>query len=129
MFGKITKQIFATLNIRGVNKPGVREEIDIWMSKNEIDILCLQETRNNQNSRETMNNYTWFFSGEGGRKEDTVGVGMVIRNKFMQYIDDIVPINDRLMYLTIRGIIESNIICTYMPPAERQNLPERFFRR
>ena len=50
---------------------------------------------------------------------------MVISNKFMQYIEDIVPINDRLMYATIRGTIESNIICTYMPPAERQNLPER----
>ena len=72
-----------------------------------------------------MNNYTWVFSGEGGRKEHTAGVGMVISNKFMQYIEDIVPINDRLMYFTIRGIIECNIICTYMPPAERQNLPER----
>ena len=50
---------------------------------------------------------------------------MVISNKFMQYIEDIVPINDRLMYVTIRGVIECNIICTYMPPAERQNLPER----
>ena len=120
--GKTTK--FATLNIRGVKKPGLREEIDMWMAKNEIDILCLQETRNNQNSRETRKNYTWFFSGEGGRKDYTAGVGMVIRNKFMQYIEDIVPINDRLMYLTIRGTIETNIVCTYMPPAERQNLPD-----
>ena len=56
--GKTTK--FATLNIRGVKKPGLREEIDMWMAKNEIDILCLQETRNNQNSRETMKNYTCF---------------------------------------------------------------------
>ena len=47
-------------------------------------------------------------------------------NKVMQYIEDIVPINDRLMYATIRGTIECNIICTYMPPAERQHLPERF---
>ena len=50
---------------------------------------------------------------------------MVISNKFMQYIEDIVPINDRRMYATIRGIIECNSICTYMPPAERQNLPQR----
>ena len=107
-----------------MKKPGLREEIDIWMAKNEIDTRCLQETRNNKNSRETRKNYTWFFSGEGGRTEYTAGVGMVIRNKFMQYIDDIVPINDKRMYATIRGIIECNIICTYMPPAERQNLPE-----
>ena len=52
MLGKTTK--FATLNIRGIKKPGVREETDLWMSEKQIDILCLQETRNNQNSRETM---------------------------------------------------------------------------
>jgi exonuclease III len=69
MLGKTTK--FATLNIRGIKKPGVREEIDSWMSEKQIDILCLQETRNNQNSRETMKNYTWLFSGEGGRKAYT----------------------------------------------------------
>ncbi len=50
---------------------------------------------------------------------------MIISNKFMQYIEDTEPINDRLMYATIRGIIECNIICTYMPPAERQNLADK----
>ena len=49
MLGKTTK--FATLNIRGIKKPGVREEIESWMSDKQIDILCLQETRNNKNSR------------------------------------------------------------------------------
>jgi hypothetical protein len=29
------------------------------------------------------------------------------------------------MYVTIRGSLETNIICTYMPPAERQNQPEK----
>ena len=57
--------------------------------------------------------HTWFFSGEGGRKEYTVGVGMIISNKFMQYIEDIEPINDRLMYAILRGTVECNIICTY----------------
>ena len=95
------------------------------MSENQIDTSYLQEARNNQNSRESTTNYTWFFSGEGGPKEYTAGVGMVISNKFMQYIEDIVRIHDRLMYATIRGTIESNITCTYMPPAEKQHLPEQ----
>ena len=95
------------------------------MSEKEIDILCLQETRNNQNSRESRKSYTWFFSGEGGREEYTAGVGMVINNNFLKYIEDIEPVNDRLMYATLRGTIESNIICTYMPPAERQNHLEK----
>ena len=29
------------------------------------------------------------------------------------------------MYVTLRGTIECNIICTYMPPAERQNHLEK----
>jgi len=111
--------------VRGIKKPGVREEIEYWMAEKEIDILCLQETRNNQNSRESRKSYTWFFSGEGGREEYTAGVGMVINNNFLKYIEDIEPVNDRLMYATLRGTIESNIICTYMPPAERQNHLEK----
>ena len=123
LLGKTTK--FATLNIRGIKKPGVREEIEYWMTEKEIDILCLQETRNKQNSRESRKSFTWFFSGEGGREEYTAGVGMVINNNFLKYVEDIEPVNDRLMYATLRGTIESNIICTYMPPAERQNHLER----
>jgi exonuclease III len=123
MLGKTIK--FATLSVRGIKKPGAREEIEYWMTEKEIDILCLQETRNNQNSRESRKSYTWFFSGEGGRQEYTAGVGMVINNNFLKYIEDIEPVNDRLMFVTLRGIIESNIICTYMPPAERQNHLER----
>ena len=50
---------------------------------------------------------------------------MIISIKFMRYIEDIEPINGRPMYARLRGTIECNIICTYMPPAERQNFPER----
>ena len=92
------------------------------MNKHTIQILCLTETRSNQNSRETRKEYTWFFSGEGGRKEYTAGVAIVVHNKFLQYIEDIEPISDRLMYITIRGIIETNIICIYLPPADRPDL-------
>lgn len=77
------------------------------------------KTRNNQNSRETRKQFIWFFSGEGGSKEYTAGVGIVVSNKFMQYVEDVEPISGRLMYITIRGTLETNIICTYMPPADR----------
>ena len=59
MRGKTTK--FATLNVRGIKKPGVREEIEAWMAEKQIDILCLQETRNSQNSRESMKNTHGFL--------------------------------------------------------------------
>ena len=49
----------------------------------------------------------------------TAGVGVVINNKFMQYVEDIEPNNDRLMYITLRGTIKIHIIITYQPAADR----------
>ena len=109
----------ATLNIRGVKKPGVREEVEKWMKEKDIDILTLTETRNNQNSKESRKQYTWFFSGEGGREEYTAGVGIVINNKLIQYLEDAEPITDRLAYITLRGPLNINIAVTYTPTADR----------
>lgn len=111
-------QKIATINIRGVKKPGVREEIERWMLKHNVPILGLQETRNAQNSCETRKQHTWFFSGEGGRKEYTAGVGLATANKYSQY-RDIEPVTDRLMYLTLGGVVETTLVITYMPPADR----------
>ena len=52
-------------------------------------ITGLQETRNQQNSREARKQYTWYFSWENGREGYTAGVGIVIDNKATQYISDI----------------------------------------
>ena len=41
-----------TINLRGLNQPGKREEIERWMNKNQIDIVCAQETHVGQNSKE-----------------------------------------------------------------------------
>ncbi len=109
----------STINIRGVKKPGIRDEVEKWMKKNGIMIAGIQETRSNINSRETRKEYTWFFSGEGGREKYTAGVGLVIGNKFLQFIEDIEPIDDRLMYITLKCAIEITIVITYMPAADR----------
>jgi len=114
-----TKLGIGSLNIRGVKKTGVREEVEQWMKSKNLAITGMQETRNKQNSRETRKQYTWFFSGEGGREEYTAGVGAVISNKYLKYIEDIEPITDRLMYIILKGTIEITIIIAYMPPADR----------
>ena len=40
-YGKKLK--IATLNVRGLKKPGKREEVEQWMKRNEAMIACLQE--------------------------------------------------------------------------------------
>ena len=89
------------------------------MKKRKIGIAGIQETRHNQNSRETNKSYTWLFSGEGGREAYTAGVGIVINNKHIKCIEDIEPIDARLMYITLKGTIPITIIVTYMPPVDR----------
>ena len=59
------------------------------------------------------------FSGDGGRKEYTAGVGIVIHNSFLQYIEDIEPSDDRLMYITLGGTMPITITVTYMPQSDR----------
>ena len=106
----------ATLNIRGTNKLGKREETEDWMKKQDISILALQETKSGHSKRETRKDYTWYFSGNGEERCHH-GVGLVIRKDIAKHIEDIEPINDRLMYITIDGTIQINIIVAYMPTA------------
>jgi hypothetical protein len=49
----------ATLNIRGSNKLGKREEVEDWMKANNISILALQETKSPHSKRETRKDYIW----------------------------------------------------------------------
>ena len=120
-----SKHNISSLNIRGVKKPGVRDEVEQWMKKRQIAILGLQETRHNQNSKETRKQYTWFFSEEGARKEYTAGVGIVISNKYLKYIKDVEPITDRIMYVTLNAAVEINIVVVYMPTADRPQVEKQ----
>ena len=43
----------------------------------------------------------------------------------MQYIADIEPIDDRLIYITLRGSLNTTIINTYMPPADRPQVEKQ----
>ena len=64
----------------------------------------MQETHIDYNSRIENDKYTWYHSGLNKIVEDGVfssGVGFVINNKWLNYIKDIKPINDRLITLTL----------------------------
>ena len=56
---------------------------------------------------------------EGGRKDYTGGVAIIVDNSYLQYVEDIEPISDRLMYITLRGTMPTTIITAYMPAADR----------
>ena len=84
------------------------------MTDNNISIIALQETKSPQSKRETRKNYTWYFSGNGENRCNH-GVGTVIRNDLAKHIEDIEPIDERLMYITLASTLPINIVVTYMP--------------
>ena len=95
------------------------------MKEKDILILALQETRIGTNSREARGEYTWYMSGEYKHKEEekyTAGVGFVINNKCVKYVEDVIPYTDRLMQITLKGTCIINLINLYMPQAGRPEI-------
>ena len=83
------------------------------MKKRSINILALQETRVEQNTRQTRKDDTWFFSGEGSGKDQstcTPGVAIITHSSYTQYLEDIEPVSDRIMHSILRGTMPTNII-------------------
>ena len=69
----------------------MREEIENWMKKNEIDVLTIQETRIGSNTREIRKKYTWYFSGENQVQAGyEAGVAIVPGTAFGQTCQDYV---------------------------------------
>ena len=50
----------ATYNVRGMIRAGKREMLELWASKEKIDIILIQETHINQAGVEKRKNYTIF---------------------------------------------------------------------
>ena len=73
----------ATLNVRGVNKAGKREEVEKWMQKHRLYILALQDGHVKLDAKESRQHFAWYFSDEklstSGIKF-AGGVGFVIKN-------------------------------------------------
>ena len=83
----------------------MREEIEKWMKDNDIMVLALQETSIGINQKEPRKAYTWYMSGETKQIEIeryTAGVGFVINNKFVKYVEDIIPHTDRIIQLKLK---------------------------
>ena len=94
--------------------------VEYWMDQNHIDIAFIQETQINQNARQIRKNYTWYFSGnENDTNAHTwAGVGIIIKNKLVKYIDNIAPHNDRIISITLKQKLKILGIGVYAPTSE-----------
>jgi len=102
---KVGKQFkLTTFNCKGIMKAEMREETETYMKKHDIKILALQKTNTKQNAKEARKEYTWYFSGETKQTDSTwtAGVGSVISNDFVKYIEEIIPHTERIIQLTLK---------------------------
>ena len=135
----------ATLNCRGLSSISRRERVIHTMHKHNIDVLCLQETKINSNSKETHDGYTMYWSSgisdEKRNKAESVkravphrrtpqqaalmrdaiehlGVGIVISKRLGRYVKDIQQISARNICITLTMHAgDFDIISTYAPQA------------
>ena len=83
-----------------------------------IDILLIQETKDNRVHVEYRDKYPWFNGGNPKTQEQTLstdaGVVIIINNKILEQVKQINPISDRLMSITFKGTVETTFINAYM---------------
>ena len=96
-----------------------RTLIEKYMKEHGIDIGILTETHINTNSKETKQKYTYYFSGGDTKEHHFAGVAVVSRNELRNYIEDIQPINERIMIITMKFTIPTTIIAVYAHTAQQ----------
>ena len=87
------------------------------MTQYKINIAIITETHINTNHTETRKHYTWYFSGGDTKDHHFAEVAIVISNKWNNTIEDIQPINERIMYITLTHAIPSTMIAAHAPTA------------
>ena len=105
----------ATINLRGLKQPGKREEVERWMTAQNIDILMAQETHISQNSREKKKDYTWYLNGNEAGEREFAGMAVVVTNKMHKYITDVIPHTNRMVELRLCGTTPVTILGIYAP--------------
>jgi len=113
--------------------------------------MCFSETKVNSNCAIKTNNYTWYFSTNVDIKDKNLsetlkhdnkligtelrlkitehhGVGIVICNKLIPAVTQVVAINSRLMYIQMKGIVDTFILSAYAPtPVDTEQNKDIFY--
>jgi hypothetical protein len=100
---------------------GAREAIELFMRKHGIAILFLQETKISQDYQDNRATHTWYFSGSAKTRDTAVfeaGVTVVVQNKFVKHITEVVPWTDRIISITLQAAMPLTFIGAYAVPAK-----------
>eukprot|EP00975_Prorocentrum_lima_P000250 51875-Prorocentrum_lima.AAC.1 len=108
----------------------VGSEMCIRDREKEIDIMLLQSTLQEHNSKEHHRGYHFYFSSTP-RLDPTIrhnaGVAFVLSDKAHRHLVDIEPISDRIQRLTLKSSVLITFINIYAPPALRPEEEKEVF--
>ena len=106
----------ASLNMRGSRATGKQREIELWMSHARVDVLCVQETHEGETKEVVSGQYTWTFSGGEQNGAISTRVAIVIKSEHRNcLLKDEKTVNDRLMWMQLKGIKPITIVSCYAP--------------
>ena len=98
------------------------------MKQYKLKVLLVQETHITTTHVEKRKNYTWYCSGtkENGEEGSIfAGVAIVVENTFLNYIQDVQPISDRIMIIKIGHSTPLTLINVYIPNSEHSEDDKR----
>jgi len=132
----------ASINVRGLNDITKRQHITKWAEDNEVDILCMQETKINANTKENWGTYEAYFSTDIDAKTrdqaetkrhqghkitraewqaiaEHHGVGIAINKKLIPHLLEIKAHSGRLIEAVFLNTTNVRIVSAYAPHAAR----------
>eukprot|EP00975_Prorocentrum_lima_P046745 9771824-Prorocentrum_lima.AAC.1 len=92
--------------------------------------MGLQETQQQYNTRESIQGYMFFYSStprKFAHGRFTTGVALVINNEWYSALEDIEPVNDRILRASFRGAVLITVIVVYAPTASRMDIEKEAF--
>lgn len=93
-----------------------RREIISEMSKKEIDICCITETKKKGMGAHQTGDYILIYSGVAENKTANAGVGVLFHKKFKPHIKNYDCLNERILQTVLQiGDKYIHIFCVYAP--------------
>ena len=147
--------------MRGINKAGKRQLIERWAKKEQLDIICVSETRACNRGmegggskligeEEWGTDWKWYFTTSVDMKQleekakmqkagkqicpevrnkttEYAGCATIIHRRLWHLIDDVRPINGRIMKTTLSTAPKSMMFSVYAPQARTESEDNKMF--
>ena len=115
---------FATLNVNSIWKAGMHKQVEEYMEKRGVSILCLQETKVARTTQYVVGDLLYVLHGGGGDQQEHAGVGFVFSRAVRNLITGF-ELDETGRMATV-GIDTAprrlTLITVYMPQSNRPDL-------